>query len=70
MDPEPVKVSASSFRDMMVKNVFPTIRKEFYHTKHSGVIELDGAKPHWAASIQQDIYAKCKVDGSKVAAKK
>ena len=42
---KPVNVVASSFRDMMVRNVFPAIRKEFYHAKHSVLFNLIGQSP-------------------------
>ena len=49
---KPINVTGEDFCSYMVDKVLPAVRKQFWHTKTSVVIQLDGARPHWKASIQ------------------
>ena len=39
----------------MVQKVIPAVRSAFWHAKREVVLQLDGARAHWKASIQDQL---------------
>ena len=63
---EPINVDVAVFLEQMKTNVFPAIRAAYHHAKRSVVIQLDGAKPHVARGIQEELQAECLKDGFRI----
>ena len=63
---KPINVTGEVFCSYMVNKVLPAVRKQFWHAKTSVVIQLDGARPHWKASIQPELEAALHFEGFKI----
>ena len=54
-----VSADGNVWRDMMVEQVFPSIRDAYKHLKKQVVIQIDGAKPYIESSIHASIKVEC-----------
>ena len=57
-----INVTGEAWHDMMIQRVLPTIHKKFWHAERYIVLQIDGARAHFKASIQSNIEQALHVD--------
>ena len=58
-----MNVDGATFLAMVQAKVFPAIQAAYYSAKRSIDIQMDGAKPHVAGNVQEELEVECLKDG-------